>query len=106
MDSRVADEHVQATESADGLVHRGRQRGEVADVSQSGRRAHAALLHRGGGLREVGSRRGHIHRDHVGALLGEPLAMAATDPATGAGNQHYPSAQTRHQRALTKENPL
>ncbi len=80
VDACVGDDDVQPAEFGNAGVDRRGQRFEVTDVGQAGHTTPSALLDFGGGDAQIGCRGGNVDRDDVGALLGEPLAMAPTCP--------------------------
>jgi hypothetical protein len=99
-DARVRDHRVEPAELGDPVVDGGGQRLDVADVGLLGDDPSAQLLHlahglgqvfRGRALVEVGGHAvdgcGDVHRDDVGALLGEPDGVRPSLAASGPGDE-------------------
>jgi hypothetical protein len=106
MHTGVCDDDIKSAQFAYGGVDRG---GHPLGVTDVGGRSHApstSVTHqRCGALQSIGEFDG-VESDHIRTLVSEPLAVHASRPLGGTGDDDHLVDESRHHGAFANSNPL
>ena len=86
MDTGVGDHDVQPAQLGDTAVDRGRDGREIAHVRETRDAAATPAFDFPCGIGQLVGKRRDIQGDHIGALVGEALAVHPPGPLCGAGD--------------------
>jgi hypothetical protein len=102
----VGHDDIEPTEVGDSGIN-GRGQGiEIRDIRQARHATPTALLHLCCGIAQLVGRRRGVQCDHIGAFVGEALAMGTARAPRRTGDHDHLVAQSGHQGALIRSNPV